>query len=971
MSINETYPMNLTFTDEQVKGLSIIPISMSGLNIRVINALEKHEKNSLYSAIVEIKSGLNSIKGIGTKSIEESKVVVEQIISRLKSFPPEEESDLDYRLALFDGLFPDKEVRKALESLPISMIGLSNRAINTIEKKHISNIYEAVIEIKTGFQTTEGIGKKTINESIQIIDAMLLKLKGVAPHLIDSVIDPRTLYFKEAEGNFLAILNEIVDIYFEKQVKQNKKRNKNVLIKRFNLDGSGIYRLEEIGTYYDVSRERIRQIEEKTLKEIELLLTGQLKTKEWYLDKKIINNYNQLKHILYSKDFIILHSELLDIIDGQSQNQFNDLYLPLLMELLGFFRLAKTYTNFRGTIYDSWCRTDHFNPPDIESLFVALNVVFENPEPISLFDLIVKVKKKSRKKFTNDVIHLALKVCPEIEINDDELYVKPEFTKSTTDKAYKILAINNDKMHYSEILREINSLGNNKTYTRLNLTNQLAADDRFISIGKSGYWGLKKWGTINNISIVKVMENLLHRISKPVSYHQILQETQKIRPDAKEKSIKIYLDTKPDIFARVDKDHYALTVWNLVSYQGQRSQARLTNSEFYEKTLQVLQNKNPINFSDFIRQMMKLTNSKNSTIRQRVLKSPLLTARFINSREKEIYCDNLDKLKNYKDKDSTLRYEIQNRIVDLLKGEDKPITKGDLYKKLSKNFTCVKQTFYRYLSEMNGIRQFIENNNSYVEVIDKKQRNEKYITVDEFKKLRNDIFKLSSDLTDLKVSSESKNEQIDEIYKLLDKESENADISKYQNNVIIEFPKYNLLENNSLKFLESSYYLYDKLKEVQGDDYSPYVLQFSRVIENELLHKFFIPFNRKFNLYEDKNEILEKEMNNFNTKIFAKFLYKNNEKYTLGSMQTIIGFIYKSNGNTLQKSTLLQVFRKYVITLINPDFLSKDNVDLLSTLTSKYRNKAAHTEIITFEDANEFSSVTKSLITLLLNSYKL
>lgn len=964
--------MSQILTDKQKKILSNIPVSMSGFDIRVISAMEANGKNSLFDAIEEVMSGFKLVQGIRSKLIEDCNAKSKQILSRLNSLSSHKISqELDYRLVLFDGMSADNEVRNALKNLPIGILGLSKRAANTLEKKQIFDIYEAIIEIKTAFPNTQGLGNKTIDDSLKVIDEVLSKIEGIEPHLFEETLDPRTIYFKKAEGNFLSVFEEIFDLYFDKiEAKKYKERNKDIIVKRYNLDGNGQYSQVDLAIHYDLSRQRVEQVEAKVIEKIERFLSGELKMKDWRLDQPLINSYLELKELLHSKESLLLNSEILELLNNNSHGKFNQLFLPLLMKLLGYFRLPKTYTSFKGTICKSWCKYDQIKSKDIEALFSAFDIVFENPEPINFFDFIVKVKRKSKTKLSNDLIELAIQLCPEIEVNGDELFVKPEFLKSTTDKAYVILSSNGKAMHYSEILRKINALGNdNKTYKKLNLTNQLASDDRFVSIGKSGEWGLNKWGTINNSSVITIMQNVLHKLSKPTTSETLVTETQKIRPDAKENSIRIYLSNQ-EVFTRVSEDLYALAAWKMDSYQSEKSLVRFPESKFHKKAYEILKDKNPIPLAEFVKQMMDLTNLKEVSIRQKANHSKLLSIRPIKPRYKEVYCENLDVLntQSVENEKLTVREEIHSRVLEVLQTKDEPVTKGELYSEVSREYPCLRPTFYRYLSEMNNVKQFNKNNKFYVEIKKKVQNDDHFITTNALQKLRDDIFKLSSDFSALKVSSESKNEQIDEIYRLLDKESEKNDISKYEDHIKSQFPKYDQFENNSIKFLETSYYLYDKLNDVQKDDYSPFVLQFSRVIENELLHKLFITFSRKFSSNREKDKILANELNK--TKIFAKHLQDNNEKYTLGSMIVILGYVYKSNGNTLKNSQLLQLFRSHVTSIINSGFLCKKNIDLLSSLTNKYRNKAAHTGVITLNEAKEFSEIVVDILNSLLTSYK-
>lgn len=82
----------------------------------------------------------------------------------------------------------------------------------------------------------------------------------------DFVIDKRN-FFEEIDETFnresiLSLIHEL-----------NEPRMERVLILRYGLDGSDTYRtLDEIGEMYGVTRERIRQIEDKALLRLRRLI---------------------------------------------------------------------------------------------------------------------------------------------------------------------------------------------------------------------------------------------------------------------------------------------------------------------------------------------------------------------------------------------------------------------------------------------------------------------------------------------------------------------------------------------------------------------------------------------------------------------------------------------------------------------------------------------------------------------------
>ena len=60
-------------------------------------------------------------------------------------------------------------------------------------------------------------------------------------------------------------------------VEELDEREKSILKQRYGLDGSDIYTLEEIGKKLNITRERVRQIEKRTLEKLKFRYTKDLK----------------------------------------------------------------------------------------------------------------------------------------------------------------------------------------------------------------------------------------------------------------------------------------------------------------------------------------------------------------------------------------------------------------------------------------------------------------------------------------------------------------------------------------------------------------------------------------------------------------------------------------------------------------------------------------------------------------------
>jgi len=230
---------------------------------------------------------------------------------------------------------------------------------------------------------------------------------------------------------------------------------------------------------------------------------------------------------------------------------------------------------------------------------------------------------------------------------------------------------------------------------------------------------------------------------------------------------------------------------------------------------------------------------------------------------------------------------------------------------------------------------------------------------------------LNEKFNDIKNSSKETDQKLVSIYELLDEESYSNNFQNYYSKVESDIDNYNLLNDNSQKFLASAYFLEDKFDKSNADDYAPYILQFSRAIENELLNKFFISFYPTLEiLIEENNRFLEEENDNNNSKVFAKSLSKKSAKFTLGTMAYILGYIYNNEGNSYKSSKLLQKFREHVTSIVSDNYLNKENISNLEILNNNYRNKAAHVEQINEIESKNFKKHATMILIKLLNSIK-
>lgn len=632
------------------------------------------------------------------------------------------------------------------QKIPIEAIGLPARALNLSFQAGAKNSLDAISIVLSGFSGIRGVGVKTVSESEAAVFNFINKVEKATENDVQLMIDPRDEYLSSAKGNLVEAFPAVVELYLSKTKGKSLKRDRDVLYKRFGIEGSSKYTLEDLGTFYDVTRERIRQIEAKSIKELDKTLLGELKTKKWRLCPRIYTAYKSLKSELYHFEWLVRKDDIDKVFSDLFGETLDDAYLDLFMEVLGYVKLPRSILGFRGSICESWSLSRKYNKKEIESVFVALDHIYDSPKAVPIFDLIVSAKKynKNKKSISNDSIMVALSATTDIEREDDQVLVKFSRLRGASDKAYRVLDSKRKPMHFSKITQEINFLeGSKGSIKETNLKNQLVADNRFTPIGRSGEWGLSEWDSLNNITIIQAIEKVLHESGKPLSFTDVKKHVSELRPDASENSLRTYLNDQP-IFSRVGKSLFALSAWRMEAAKSQPRRISVTTKEFNEAIISAMRGKNPIDLPELIGAIELSTGLSAVSVRQRLLSTAALEITSVKGRRcKSVYCGSFDGLTiNIKKEKILLRDRVQNEIRSILFDKpNTPVTKGALYNEVSKTIKCLRPTFYQYLDKMSDIRQFKDGNSYYaihdhIENIEKIEINtSKYAPDDKTKEL--------------------------------------------------------------------------------------------------------------------------------------------------------------------------------------------------------------------------------------------
>lgn len=249
------------------------------------------------------------------------------------------------------------------------------------------------------------------------------------------------------------------------------------------------------------------------------------------------------------------------------------------------------------------------------------------------------------------------------------------------------------------------------------------------------------------------------------------------------------------------------------------------------------------------------------------------------------------------------------------------------------------------------------------------------------------ILNLSSDFKEIQNLPRDIEERVSRLNKKLEEQISNLHFEQKQIDTYIKeiknwFDYFDLLEAKSKKYLPEAEYILDHISKLDNPDYSPFILQYCRALENELLSKIFRAYVQSLldrNIVFDEIfawDLGKKESGKHNddntfrlSKHIQKCLTKNTDEwfFELGSMEVNLRYL---TGRTIEKSPLLQDLKEFVLDRFEKELLNIEYLDEIKTIIMDYRNQSAHPNIMDTEKATTFHKQMKECLINLMQNYK-
>lgn len=309
-------------------------------------------------------------------------------------------------------------------------------------------------------------------------------------------------------------------------VNQIPERHKDILVKRYGLLNGERRTLEDVGNDYNITRERVRQIEEAGFSYLRKL--EQAKHLEPFFDTLYfhLSSHGDLRH--EEKLLISDASEIFSF--KENDNKFNSAVYFILTFGDKFHRFAQTpkYHSVWTINKKTFIKAKNILDKTVSILQKQKKVVSKN----ELLEILESVAKKYFQEVNEKILHSYLELSKEISSNifgEYGLRFWPEINpKSMRERAYLVLKKENKPLHFRDITELINKMNlSSKTAYETTVHNDLIRDEKFVLCGR-GLYALREWGYSDG-TVKDLITELLKIANQPKSKDEIIEYVMKQR----------------------------------------------------------------------------------------------------------------------------------------------------------------------------------------------------------------------------------------------------------------------------------------------------------------------------------------------------------------------------------------------------------------------------------------------------------
>ena len=262
------------------------------------------------------------------------------------------------------------------------------------------------------------------------------------------------------------------------------KRSQQVVIKRFGLDGTDSQTLESIGQEYDITRERVRQIVNQSIKKIR--------------KSDVINEhaevFSNLRNEIEGMGSLVAEDDLLGHL-AEDEKEHNHYYF--LLHVGPDFKKIKSNSKYhhRWTLSETVSEAVHAAIDGLRRKLSKKELVSEE-KLLEMFREDLAEQIDDLHNHEDESLKRWLGISKEIASNPLGEWGPASSPivrlKGMRDYAYLVLKKHGSPMHFTEVTEKIEELFGREAH-QATTHNELIRDSRFVLVGR-GLYALKEWG---------------------------------------------------------------------------------------------------------------------------------------------------------------------------------------------------------------------------------------------------------------------------------------------------------------------------------------------------------------------------------------------------------------------------------------------------------------------------------------------
>lgn len=374
----------------------------------------------------------------------------------------------------------------------------------------------------------------------------------------DSILD-RVISHQEDQQKEEFDPVEVVDKLF----RELSDKEADIIRRRFGLgEETRKETLETIGAEYNVTRERIRQIENQSISKIR--------------ESQAFSDYiRPVEHLVISllehhggmmtKE--MMFEQLLDVQKDDSRAQQATAFV--ISQLLKT-KVASVSKN--AHFVPSW-RLKFISPEAVQAGINALHSMVDDiGEPLSFEELSTRFKQteyyqSNESKMSDEVIEAYVEVSAKLSRNPFDEYGLAKWgsivPKRMNDRVMLILRKEGEPMHFEEISQRITKVFDKRAYPPT-VHNELILNDEYVLVGR-GIYALREWGYKEGV-VADVIKEVLNAAEGPLTRSEIVERVLEQRI-VKANTIHLALTDK-ELFTKTKDGKYKLTETSVTEDNG-------------------------------------------------------------------------------------------------------------------------------------------------------------------------------------------------------------------------------------------------------------------------------------------------------------------------------------------------------------------------------------------------------------------